>query len=306
MRLAGHLAAIGLLLVTAACGSLPDATPFFQSTVHLRSAIAAAGTAVDSELRATDVLRESADRLAPEWAKNVSAADALVAYSESLVAITDAGNSGGESARALANSLNGLAAGVGIAAPSAAAVSTATDIAAFLYQQIALVRASRNLQEALSTAQPAVDQIAKLLGANIKSMEVILVTAADAADKSLQLKRENQIQLGYLQEIRDEQERIYRTAATDPKSVARLAELDKAIEAMRDWREPYEAARKAIATRLAVSRQLISATQQGIFDWAATHRQLATALAEGRRINPEALAQSVVEIRELVRKVRAL
>ena len=306
MRQFLRLPAIALFAAATACSDLPDASPFLTSTVQLRSAITAGGTAIDSELRATEALKDSANKLAPEWAKRITAADALVAYAESLVAITTAGNSGGESARAVADSLTGLASGVGIALPSAAALSTAVDVAAFVYQQIALVRGSRSLERALTTAQPAIDAISKVLVEDFKSMQVILVTAADATDKSLQLQRENQIQLGYLEEIRAEQERIYRSVVTDPKSVARLAELDKAIEAMRDWREPYEAKRTANATRLAASRQLLSAAQQSILDWAAAHRQLAKALEEGRQVNPEALAQSIVEIRELVRKVRAL
>ncbi len=72
------------------------------------------------------------------------------------------------------------------------------------------------------------------------------------------------------------------------------------------WYLPLAAERKAIRDRETAGRKLLAATRQAVLDWASAHSQLALAIEKGRRVDPKALAESIAEIRELIRKVREL
>jgi hypothetical protein len=63
--------------------------------------------------------------------------------------------------------------------------------------------------------------------------------------------------------------------------------------------------RKAASMRMRNALLLIAATRQAVIDWAGAHRQLLAAVRDGAVVDPQALLQSVVDVRELIGKVRA-
>ena len=73
---------------------------------------------------------------------HVASLDAATRYAESIEAIAGAGNKGGESARGVADSVATLAGTLGLTlgAPTAVAANTG----AFVYEQIARIRAARS------------------------------------------------------------------------------------------------------------------------------------------------------------------
>ena len=52
--------------------------------------------------------------------------------------------------------------------------------------------------------------------------------------------------------------------------------------------------------------QLINALSTATRAWAAAHRDLASAIAEKRTVNATELQETIIELKELIRKVRAI
>ena len=99
--------------------------------------------------------------------------DALVTYSRSLGATVAAGNEGAASARKVADSVQTLAGAAGITLPAAPVVGTVTDVAAFVSAEVASIRASSTLAEAMQAAGLAVDQIASVMAKDLQAAEAI-------------------------------------------------------------------------------------------------------------------------------------
>jgi hypothetical protein len=299
--------ALGLAVAVSAaagCASLPDAGPFVDATTQYRSAIVASGAAIEGELREIRATPQ-ADAFAKEWSVRIRAADALVAYSRSLAGIVSAGNDGAASARKVADSVQTLAGAAGIALPAAPVVGTVTDVAAFVYGQIASIRATSALAEAMQAAGPAVDQIATVMAKDLQAADSIVRAANEIAAQNL-TDRFNDQTSHYAALVRERNALYKNSAPLTRQDEERLLQLDRLIAATRSWRDGQQAEEKAIAERLRATRKLIGATQQGLAAWALAHRDLAAAVAEGRKVDPAALLASIGEIRELVKRVQSL
>jgi hypothetical protein len=301
--------ALGL---AAGCASLPDASPYLDATLQLRSAVAATGTAVATELDAAAAASTGDDRAAlerhaktfgEEWLARVEAADAMVAYAQSLADLSRAGNEGADAARSLAGALTQLAGGVGLALPAAGAMTPATDAAAFVYAQVAAVRASRSLEEALVAAQPAVNQIAALVGKDLDA-SLRIVRAAHGVQR-LALASTYADETAYLRALDSERRALYAKGRLTREDEKRLREIGEMYDATRAWREPMVAAFAALDRREATERELIAATKVALSEWAAAHRALAAAVRDGRTLRADALVQATLEARELLRRLRA-
>lgn len=294
---------VAIAVSAAGCASLPDARPFVEATTQYRSAIVASGGAIEGELREIKATAE-ADKFAREWNVRVQATEALVEYARSLAAIVEAGNQGAASARRVADSVQKLAGAAGIALPAAPVVGTVTDVAAFVYGQIASVRASSSLAAAIEAAGPAVDQIASTMAKDLLAVEPIVRAANEIAAVNLADKFNDETS-HYLSLVR-ERRAIYKRPTRTPQDEERLLQIDRLIAATRSWRDRLDAEELAVAERLRASRKLIAAARQGLAAWALAHRDLAAAVADGRKIDPAALLSATVEIRELVKRVQSL
>lgn len=302
-----------LMVLLAGCATLPDVAPYRDATVQLRSAVLASGNAVGGELKSAALavdendrakLEESAKSFSESWKARVEAADALVAYAQALAEIAKAGKEGGDTARSLAGALTQLAGGVGIALPAAGTVATLTDTAAFVYAQVAAVRASRSLEEALAAAQPAVNEIAAKLGRDLDA-SLVLVQAAHGLQRNALAAKYND-ELAFLAGLDRERRKLYGQGRLTREDEKRLKEIGELYESTRGWREPMQAAFAQLDKRYEAEREVIVATRAAVAEWAAAHRGLAAAVRDGRAVNVEGLLQATLEARELVRRLRAL
>ena len=305
--------AAGLLALAAGCATLPDVAPYRDATVQLRSAMLASGNAVGGELKSAAPalddrdrarLEESAKSFAESWKVRMEAADALVAYAQALAEIAKAGKDGGDTARSLASALTQLAGGVGIALPPAGAVATLTDTAAFVYAQVAAVRASRSLEEALAQAQPAVNEIAARFGKDLDASLVLVQAAHELQRNALAAKYNDE--MAFLVSLDRERRKLYGQGRLSREDEKRLKEIGELYESTRGWREPMQAEFAQLDRRYQAERDVIVATRAAVSEWAAAHRGLAAAVRDGRAVNVEGLLQATLEARELVRRLRAL
>ncbi len=298
---------LGLALVvtlSSGCATLPNVSPFADATVQLRSAVITGGTAVETELRENSDLSKQADDFSKEWAARVRAMDALVKYSESLVAIVEAGKGGEQSARAVADSVKNLAGSLGIVIPAAGAVTVGTDAAVFIYGQIANIRASKSLEEALVQAQPAIDHLVTHLSKDLKNIDDILRAANQLNRMAIQTNFKDEY--SYLNALERERKELYAKGPGVPANEARLLEIDRLIASTKSWREAPEKALEDVETRLKAGRQLIGTTKQALTEWAGIHQSLIIAVRDRTTVNVEALAYATTQIRDLVRRIREL
>lgn len=184
-RIASTLAA-GIILVTSlgGCGTIPDVSAFNDQTVRLYTANAGElgalsskhATLVDNQKRLEMKGRidpNDFNAYAMQWKTNRQKFDSSVegikqvlaqsvSYSEALAELAAAGSSGAEAGDALLTSLNGFSEALGgnVIGASRSTVSTAVKAIADAYTKR---EATKSLREAVSTAQPAVDQVAKVL-----------------------------------------------------------------------------------------------------------------------------------------------
>lgn len=303
-RLGQPLAILSLLGSLGGCTTpLPDATPFHKMTLELRSAIAAGLVVVEGELRAAE-LNEEADQLNAERCQRLAAADSMVAYAESIKMLTDAGNKGNETVAAAVNSLESLGKATGVTM-----VTNAAFISIKLFKELDNIRARSTLTEVIQKAQPLVTAGAVLVAKEIGNMTSILRTAADrrVTDHEKERKNDTNKRERVLEKRRKLWEGIHCksvNAETVRDCLARLEVLGHGLKVMDEWYLPFEAKRKAILDRETAGRKLLAATKYAVLDWASAHSQLALAIENGWQVDPKALAESIVEIRDLIRRMR--
>jgi len=294
--------AVLALCAAAGCATPPDAGRLADASAQLRSAIAASGSTVAFELDAAGE-SERARQLRDAWAAPDRSAVALSQYSDAVAGIIRSGREGGDTVRRLADAGVQLASGVGIALPAAGAVAAGVDLAAYVYQQIALARSAASLEQSLARMQPAVDRIADVIGQQLDDAQAILVNANKVAE--VRMRDQFSDETGYLLALRKERQALYRVTPLTTANAERLLQIDKVERTVTSRLEPMDAERKASSIRVRNALLLIAATRQAVIDWAGAHRQLLAAVRDGSAVDPHALLQSVVDVRELIRKVRA-
>jgi hypothetical protein len=301
----GQAFALLLLAVLAGgCAPLPNVDPFVDASSQLRSAIITSGAAVEAELAQAWEDEAYAAKLSSLWKLRVQAADGLVRYAESLAEIVRSGRKGAETARMLADSAAALSKDVGVVLPPASTVSTVTDTAAFIYGHIAAARASRSLEQALVSVQPAVDQLTAVMARDLKDVDTLLRAAYQ--QEMNELTSRYNVEAGYLHDLNKEQNAIYQKAPRTREDEKRLLEIDQLVEATKAWRLPMEAEKQQAARRLNAGRLLIAGARQGLASWALAHQQLIVAVREKTTVDVIALVEATQEMRELVRRIREI
>ena len=175
-----------------ACTSIPDIQPYADATANLATALNKGYAHTENQLsvlqaenpdldsQAKDTLQE----LRKRWKPSKEAINALVAYTDSLAALANAGKTGKEAANKLTSSFEGLYNAVAqlVAIPGLpAGVTTAFNAIAAVNGVIARMRAKRALKEAAEEAAPAVKTIADVLAANFQELANLSAAAGNAA-----------------------------------------------------------------------------------------------------------------------------
>lgn len=175
-----------------ACTSIPDIQPYADATANLATALnkgfahtenqlsVLQAENPDLELQAQTTLIE----LRKRWKPSKEAINALVAYTDSLAALANAGKTGKEAANRLTSSFEGLYNAVAQLVPIPglpAGVQTAFNAIGAINGVIARMRAKRALKEAAEEAAPAVKTIADVLAANFQELANLSAAAGNAA-----------------------------------------------------------------------------------------------------------------------------
>jgi len=309
----GALALLVFSILAAGCGTLPDARPFADASATLAVAVKSSGQALTDSLRdagsATPPDEKAYEKLVDAfdaaWANRVKAVQGVAAYSDAIAEVISAGREGEETAKKVGDSLKALASTVNIAIPASAAVGVATDAAVFLAKQIAVVQASRKLEDTLAQAQPAVERIADELA---HEAEKQLKPSLRSAYKNIVsgIKSQYEADDNFVAASATRLLELRQKALRDPKGVEELGEFDRmkasALASLKERDQKIDQATSAYRAR----QQLVTALSDATTTWAAAHRDLAAAVREKRKVNVTELQQTVVELRELVKKVRAL
>lgn len=306
-----------LIMLLSGCGTLPDAKPFADATSALSVAVKISGQAVSDSLGdAGDVLPSAehkkyegyAAELQNAWADRVKAIQGTVTYADTIADLIAAGNEGGKTVEKVSDSLSTLAAAanITIAAPVAGVLG---DIGRFLADRIAIVKASKTLEVAVAQAQPAIDRIAEqLIKDATENLKPILVNAYKNKVSGIKSEYEADDNFASVlnEKLQTRREAILKDTVIDQKKISDLHELDRMQEAvtmrLKEREQKIEQASAAYKARL----QLVNELSTAITAWATAHRDLANAIREKRKVTVTELQETVSDLKELIKKVRAL
>jgi len=277
--------------------AVPDLQPFADSTALIHRAVLATDTDIPAWLEDAGQ-HEQAAAFAQHLAVRTQAMNAVLGYSESLAHITAAGQSGAQSAGAVADSLNGLLGAVKAAPLAGGAVSSL----ATAYDAIAQVRAASAFADAVQQADPAIQGIARILQEDLKSQESLLPQLVPLLKLSV-VERDRSGHLAGLESYRLALERRRRSiekqlAATpgDPALIRESQDVALLIEQTRDRYEPVLAERREIEAQVRRQVELMRRTRQALIEWAAVHAGLAGAVRAGLRPNTAVLTSMAVQL----------
>jgi hypothetical protein len=333
------LAAI-LAFGLAACGTLPDVTPFADATEGLRDAVVQVAPAVAAEVQSAPNGENYANSILNAWKTRVAAVNAMNNYSQSLVAIAGAGNEGSKTAEKISNSFGTMLEQAGKVLPGALSVGatiaeTTNDAVKLLIQTYVNIKAMSDLGDALDAAQPGINTFSKLLSMDLADLDELVLGAQLAVElertdayndrngalKGLEVQR-TKLQTVYAKAMAENTRHLEAMAEItindtggelkdSPFSKARLkemsdaiAEVDKLVKANDSWVVPLKAEVKKEQERVTAARQLIASAQNGVRQWAVAHANLAAAVREGRAPNFHTLVKTAVEIEDFVTKLK--
>lgn len=303
-----------LFLLMTGCGTLPDARPFAGATSTLSASVKSSGQALSDSIRETSNLDPSnkaqyeaiIHKIDDTWAVRVKAAQGAVAYSDAIADLIGAGKESGETVKRVGDSLETLAASINTPLP-VLGVGVAADVARFLTDRIAIVRASKTLQEAIMQAQPAVDSIADQLANDTeKQLRPAVESAYKNAISSIKSRYEKED--NFARSFQAKREEVLETLITEAnaQNIQKLQVYDhiqaSVAATLIERDQQLRQATSTYKTRL----QLINALSVATTTWAQTHRDLASAIKEKRKVNVTELLETMNDLKELIRKVRSL
>jgi hypothetical protein len=160
------------LSLLSACAELPDLKPFADATARMATAMQGGYTQTESLLVRTGVGDAKVGELRARWEPTRKAVNAMVAYSDALAALADAGTKGEESAGALISSLEGVRDAFGALVPGIPGGVPATIITAFqkINGVVARLRARKALKEIVTDADESLAAAATILSLNFRDL----------------------------------------------------------------------------------------------------------------------------------------
>jgi len=301
-----------LALTVGGCGALPDAKPFAEASHTLAMSVASAGQAVADSLGEAGALTESddaaykarADKFRAAWGERVAASRAVAVYSESISDLISAGQEGGETVKKVGDALSGLAGALNIplAAP---AVGVAGDVARFLADRIATVRASDRLETALAKAQPAVDRLAERIATETDQP---LRSVLDNTYKTQrgQITDKYDAQQNQLQPFEMKRSELASQALANTDVLPVLLQQDQALASLRSRLAERDRLLAEASMAYKARLQLLNALSAATITWAQSHRDLAVAVKQKRKVTVVELQATISELKSLSKKVSEL
>lgn len=295
-----------ILPLLGGCGALPDASGLVESAWSIHAAVNSAGGAVEAELRRYEEDGGAARQFAESWAVRTDAVKGIAEYAGAIQSVVEAAGETRQRIAALADGISGLAGAAGIVLPPAGIVAVTTEAAGIVLEQINRIRAANSLEEAMAPAQEAVDYICGRIAADLRTTdEIVQLLEADARSR-LQLRWGDE--QAYRARIEEARRAIFPLgpAALEAANQARLRELDDLLAATDGRDARYQEEWRAVEQRAGSIRQVIAAAASSVEAWPSAHAQLRAAVASGRSLNVAAAMNAVVEIRNLVERMRDL
>lgn len=301
-----------LAILATGCGTLPDGKPFADATGTWAASVKTSGQALSDSLSDAGSVTPS-DKGTYEkcindfegaWFARVTAAQGVVAYSYAIVDLIAASKESTETVNKVGDALSGLATAVNIPL-TAPVVGMAGDLARFVIDRIAIVRASKQLEEAVAQAQPAIDRITEQLVIEAdRQLKPILKAAYDNMISGIKSQYEEDD--NFAAAFSKKQVKLRVAALSDPAKVAQLHEYDKVqmtVSArLKERDQKIDQSAAAYRSRL----QLVNALSTATTAWAAAHRDLTGSIKEKRKVNTAELQETIIDLKELIKKVRAL
>lgn len=291
------------------CTALPDASPFASATGQLAEAVRTTGRTAGDDLATLPNGPAHAKAFGDAWAVRVATMESMTRYADSLVGIVDAANKAGASAEALATKVGNLATAAGIIDPALGpSVKVTSEVAKFVWANIALAKGASDMQKALEAAQPAIETIAETIAQDTKDIRLAVRAAYAEQERQLSAGPINSV-IGLHVTTGPQAKAAIIDAANGPLTDAQLKSLeaiDKSLAATQTEYDVYTKQLSALRARRVAMLQLLGATDDALARWGAAHKSLLTALRERRPVSVESLADAVVEIRTLIKKVREL
>jgi hypothetical protein len=197
-----------LVTVMTAC-KIPDLKPFSDATAQMATALkqgfersraslsAATETAGDQS-----TFKAHLTKLDAEWKPTRQALSALVAYSDALAALAEAGKKGPETMARLTGAIGDLAQAVSAIPIPSAGVEIVNKVGAKLIE----MQASRDIRKAVDAAGDAIEIVAPILKATFADLRVIHGAAGRAYASRVQA--ESSIVTNYYESVHGEQQRL--------------------------------------------------------------------------------------------------
>lgn len=331
---AQKIAFLIFLGILTGCTSLPDTSGYTASTIRLKSGVVSGGDAVKDQWTiavrelpdggASDQLQVDLERFVSSWKLVEISLTAMVNYAESIEGIVDAGNSGAQSARDVADAAKALLDTVKVLPQGDAATAifgTVADAASFAYGEIAKARAAKRLEESLAKLGPAMEATTEIIAVLLRDARKLFLNVSELRINELdteygdllrQKKELNQVQLGLTQLIHDELEKWSgdgdKTKSKENLEALRdrLGEAEKALGALNVQLAEYNTKKAQLMLTRKTGLALFGSTQSALSEWSASNQKLVKAVRDRKPVTMESLIAAANEIQSLVERIREI
>ena len=317
------------LLSIVGCATLPDLSGYTAATDQLRQSVKSTGDAVSTEIDIVSLaFKESGDDVAAvvkklekskkdfekHWADRNKAMTAIVGYTGSLEEITNSGKEGKESAIALGNSVENLLKTIGVV-PGAQIAGVAKETIAFIYDEVAKVKAQNALDESIRKTGPIMEKIVEIIEKDYLAMKNSFEIAINAQMAELNRNNESVRAKGQRYEFRTLRKCRNKALLEELKrpdsqrhsqKIKDLAQdisiIDKRLSFLNPEWEVYRENLQDLQKRRRVGLRLIQASSKALVSWKNTHAKLANAVKKKKTPSVHEVVAAAADIQSLIKK----
>lgn len=321
-----------------ACRTLPNLQPFASQTATLHTALAQSYTNTEAYYRGLDTLKPlaqdalSAQTLRKHWQPTQESMKAMVAYTQALANLADAGKNNSTSVGVFLKSLNGLLSETGFTSPLTGLPLKASQV---LIGKLSEIKAQSDLRKAVYAAQPIVAEVVARIDSNLNALANIndgvynlsasaLFKQNDSFARYYEVNREL-VNTKYIPELTAigqyyqkggdstflknlvrakkikvalPQEDLVAQRQTD--LLTKMGQYRAEMQAFEPYYQAYQARKGHLLLLQTNNKALISKTQQGLKAWLKAHQEASEALNKKHQPNLAELMGIAQEIGALV------
>lgn len=177
------------------CTRPPSVEGYADMTSEMSSSISSSYLQARSSLSNSQVANEKLlESLDTAWLGPKKSLEAVVQYSDALVGLVEAGKNGQEAANSLGSGLSTLAATIGLSVPGGAAVVALKELATTAYGEIAALKSTKRLHQAIKLAEPAILKVSEIISADLDDLQKIVTQTGIQLQAELEDKNEQMIE----------------------------------------------------------------------------------------------------------------